>query len=114
MAERRSNIRLLVPFAPSESLRAMARARHVEAVQRLEAGDLDGFFSMLRDVKAIEDEARRARDWERKLTEARDERDERHTGALLILAMASRRGRRATARTIETALELVDEPEAAS
>jgi hypothetical protein len=51
----------LVTHGPSASLRSLARMRHIEAVERLKAGDTAGFVRGLRDVDAIEEEARRAR-----------------------------------------------------
>lgn len=57
-------VTLLRPFPKASTLRAMARARHVEAVECLHANDLEGFLSRLRDVDAFEQRARLAQAWE--------------------------------------------------
>ena len=57
-------VTLLRPYPPSHTLRAMARARHSEAVARLLAGDRDAWWSMLRDVRDLEEQADRALVWE--------------------------------------------------
>lgn len=57
-------VTLLRPFAPARTLRALARARHVEAVELLERGDREGWYRLLGDVSALSAEARRAERWE--------------------------------------------------
>jgi hypothetical protein len=76
---------LLRPYSPSASLRGLARARHVEAVRCLEAGDREGWLSRLRDVDRISEEARRAERWERECRGA-------GKAAGRILEMAGRSG----------------------
>jgi hypothetical protein len=44
--------------ARAKTFRALAKARHAEAVRELELGNRDGWWSRLRDVSAIEDKAR--------------------------------------------------------
>ncbi len=43
----------------AKSLRELAKSRHIEAVRALECGQRELFVSMLRDVDAFEEEARR-------------------------------------------------------
>ncbi len=54
-----SNVRRIQLRDDAATFREMARARHVEAVLRLEAGDSETWFSMLRDVAALNEQARR-------------------------------------------------------
>ena len=81
-----SNVIALRPYAPSRALRALARERHIEAVEALIAGNRDAWLTGLRDVELLSDEARRAEDWEAEAERARQER-------------------RATARALEWLLE---------
>lgn len=94
------NVIRLVPFAPSASLRRLARARHVEAVARLHVGDTEGFLSRLRDVDAIEDEARRSTRWEDGEATRMQMRDATVTGCDLIRERVRRRGALPTAAEI--------------
>jgi hypothetical protein len=56
---------VLIQFTPSatlrraRTLRELAKSRHIEAVRALECGKRELFVSMLRDVDALEEEARR-------------------------------------------------------
>jgi hypothetical protein len=54
----------LRPYPRASTLRALARARHAEAVACLEAGDRIAFLSRLRDVEDLTEEMRRAERWE--------------------------------------------------
>ena len=57
-----SRVVVLMPRpASAETYKAMARARHAEAVDALNAGDRDKWWSLLCDAKALDEQAARAR-----------------------------------------------------
>jgi hypothetical protein len=54
---------LLKPFVRAETLRVMQRARHVEAILLLDAGDTLGWYRLMGDVAAFGEQFRLSLKW---------------------------------------------------
>lgn len=80
----------LTPPTSSATFRARARARHLEAVLALDADDRVRWVELLREVEALDEQARTARRREEAIAAQQAERARRVAAIDRILALAGR------------------------